>query len=155
MNTVSGSQLKDIAQLQANNAERQAIRARLEELDRQDNEILKRVADTEYKETAPTPNFSAYKGKTLFLLLELWNAPSRKLSYKEIREDVMCKEESSIDAVMSFVKRARNEMKSKKDFHYEIENIQEWGYRLLYRESCQILSKPSKTPRKRRKNDRI
>jgi len=110
---------------------------------------------TEHEESAPTPNFPAYKGKTLFLLLELWKAPRRKLSYKEIRDDVMEKEDASLDAVMSIVKRARNEMKSKKDFHYEIENIHEWGYQLIYRESCQCLSKTSKTPRKRRKNDKI
>jgi hypothetical protein len=109
---------------------------------------------TGYAKSEPVLNFLLYKGKPLLLLWELWNAPKRMLSYQQIREDVMCKDEASIDAVMGFVKRAKNAMKSKKE-HYEIENIHEWGYRLLYRESCQNLSKTSKTPRTRRKNDRI
>ena len=154
MNTVPGLQPEIRAQLLANNVERQELRARqreiqtrLEELDQQDNVILIKAMRTEREVQEPTPNFPAYKGKPLLLLLELWKAPRHMLSYHDIREDVMCKEEASIDAVMSFVKRARNEMKSKKDFHYEIKSIQGWGYQLLHRESCQNPVEASKTQR--------
>jgi len=121
------------------------------------DERVKLLAELkEHMKPEPPPlTFWMFKGTTSVLLVALWNAPNRKLSYQEIREDVMRKEEDSIDGVMSFVKRARKEMRNKKDFHYEIDNIQEWGYQLVHKESCQNLSKTSKTPRKRRKNDKI
>ena len=150
MNTVSGSQSQDVAQLQANNAERQAIRARLEELDQQDNEILMRMERTECKEPEYV-DFTMFEGMTLFLLQALWNAPSRKLSKQEVREDVMEKDGASEVAIRLVICRAREEMEACPDCRYEIKTVWGKGYRLVCKDSFQSVSNPQKTKKKRYK----
>jgi len=152
MNTMSGSQLKDIAQLQANNAERQAIRARLEELDQQDNEILKRVTDMEYKETEHSLDLSKFTYGTQTLLAELIDAPNGIVSKETIRQYVITKEEPSDKSVRTVIFRAREEMKVFLDCRYEIETVRGTGWRLVCKETFQNVSKPQKTRKNQRKS---
>ena len=151
MNTVSKLQMKDIAKLQANNAERQAIRARLDELDRQDNEILKRVADTEYKETEHSLDLSKFTYGTQTLLAELRDASNGIVSKDTIRQFVIGDEDAPDETVRTVIFRARAEMKVFPDCRYEIETVRRTGWRLVCKETFQNVSKPKKTRKKQRK----
>ena len=152
MNTVSRLQLKDIAKLQANNAERQAIRARLEELDRQDNEILSRAERAEHNETGATLDLSRFEYKTQTLLAELRDAPNGIVSKETIRQFVIGEEDAPDETIRTVIFRAREEMKVFPDCRYEIKTVRGTGWRLVCKETFQNVSKPKKPRKKQRKS---
>jgi hypothetical protein len=126
----------------------QAI-ARLRALSSEEEEILMGAVRIE------SPNISMFRGTTRSLLEEFLRAKQMKLSKDDIWEDVMFRdaneEVDKCGAIRSVVSRARNEMKARPDFHYEIENIRDQGYRLVGKEVCQSVSKTSKTLKKAKK----
>jgi DNA-binding winged helix-turn-helix (wHTH) protein len=152
MNTVSGLQPEDHAQLLANNVERQAMRVRLEELDLQDNEILIRA---KHKESAPTLDLSKYKDTTRRLLTELWHAHDHMLSHQDIREDVMdlrpddYETDADGSALRQIIDRARKNIVKHPGFRYEIINRRGKGDQLVERGTLQNVTN---RPKKRRKS---
>ena len=135
----------DIAQLLANNAERQWILARLTDLDQQDREILMRAEGSEYVDVSMFPD------ETRRLLTEFLRAPNYLLSHEEIRTNVMLLRSmdqpdadggaahsgtanggtANSNALRQVIERARKNIKDQPDFHYEIRNIRGKGYQLV------------------------
>jgi DNA-binding response OmpR family regulator len=130
----------DIAQLLANNAERQWILARFADLDQQDKEILTRAEGSGYVDVSMFPD------ETRRLLTEFLRAPKYMLSHEDIRTNVMLLRfaenpdangsaahgsTANGNALRQVIERARKNIKDQPDFHYEIRNIRGKGYQLV------------------------
>jgi len=132
---------EDIAQLLANNAERQWILTRLTALEQQDREILTKAEGTEYVDVSMFPD------ETRRLLTEFLKSPKHMLSHESIRRDVMFvysgddvngndnEHESGngngSSALRQLIERARRNIKDHPDFPYVIRNIRGKGYQLV------------------------
>ena len=109
---------------------------------------LREVLEEEKNGTMVPPDLSMFKDKTCLLLTEFWNAPNHTLTHDDIRLDVICNAEASDAAVRNVIKRARNEMKSHHDCHFEIKSIPKKGYK-LERQKCIKLYQTSQKDRKK------
>jgi DNA-binding response OmpR family regulator len=122
--------------------ERQDLYARLAALEKEEYEIL---TGTERSEQI---DYSLFKDTTGRLLTEFMNAKNNMLSHEDIRQDVMFDDEASDRAVRQVIVRARREIKACDDFHYEIKNIKEKGYKLIETANATNAPCPPKKSRK-------
>jgi DNA-binding response OmpR family regulator len=151
MTAVSLLQPENIARLLAIIAERHELRARLDALDQEENDILMGTGH------AQQIDFSMFKDETSRLLMEFWKAQNRMLSQEDIWQDVMFlnpDDEINNGAIRQVIDRARKAIETCPDFRYEIKNIRGKGYQLVNREVLQrVTNTPKntgKTPQKRR-----
>jgi len=67
---------------------------------------------------------------TFELIRQLWFASNRFLSKEDVRQDVMCNDDASAEALRTLIKEARKELITV-GFPYEIETLWSKGYRLI------------------------
>jgi len=89
-------------------------------------------------------DFSMFKDTTRRLLIEFLNVSGNILTQDDIKTAVICDEWASDSAVRSVIKRARKEIRTCPDCHYEIKSISQKTYKMEINSVSKCVSKVSK-----------
>lgn len=128
---------------------KQAIE-RLAVLDQMEQELPAETVRTEQIDI----DVSKFRDTTRRLLVELLDAEDHMIYTEDIREDVILDKDASDGAVRLVIFKARNEMKSCDECHYEIRNTKGRdgkGYKLVDKKVFPSVSKVPKIPKKMKK----